>query len=300
MFLLQVFVKVCSAHRLTGADDALFEFSPRQDLRPGPDYGIDHLRAFPDHGTGSYDGALDPRAGHDCAFMHGPGGSQLSVCRQVGIPLAEIEPFPLIEHDCAQFPFLGQFKKSGDDRDFFVLWQHFEEHRVDAVNTAEHMRSLRLAQHCPDIGYPIFDVVQRDVPGLTKGPHRQGHRQAGCLMRQDQLVQRQGGKDIAIVDEQGFVTHPALDVFQSTAGLQQHGLVEQREIPACAETLPRLRQMMRVDREPVDPGALTRFHGPCRQRPVVQRHQGLRKVVGERSEPGSQPGTQDKSLRHAA
>ena len=87
-------------------------------------------------------------------------------------------------------------------------------------------------------------------------------------MRRDEFFQRHRRKNVTVVDQQRLVAHPRLDVFQPAARLQQDRLVKQRHLITRAEIVPRLGQVMRVDRKPPDPDLRTSRDRPLRQRSV--------------------------------
>ena len=85
-------------------------------------------------------------------------------------------------------------------------------------------------------------------------------------MSGDQLLKIHRGKNITIVNQQTALFHPVLNIFQAPARLQQHRLMEKRNVPSSTEIFPLFRQVMRIDSEPLATHRLTSLHRPFRQR----------------------------------
>ena len=160
------------------------------------------------------------------------------------------------------------------------------------------MRALGAIQHLANVGDAAAAGIQRDVlrrPGRAQG---QRHRQARCLMRGDERFQWQCRKYVAVVHQYRFFPHPCGDVFKPTARFQQNRFVKQRRLVCWPEVIPRLRQMVGIDRKARDPSLGTGLHRPLRQRAVEQRHQRLGQALRQRTQAIPHSRTEDKGLVH--
>ena len=122
-------------------------------------------------------------------------------------------------------------------------------------------------------------------------------------MRVDEASEWKGGKDVAVMDQQGLVSDPRSDVFQASTGLKEDGLVKEidRELRAGnpgMRVLPSFGQMMGIDREAGNPSGPAGLNGPGGQGAMKQGDQGFRQTISQWTESGAESGTEDEGLIH--
>src|ERR1700722_19200623 len=87
----------------------------------------------------------------------------------------------------------------------------------------------------------------------------------------DEAVERQVGQDIAAVNDKGLIPDPLLNIFNASPSLQQVRFVHQFERPSVVFVFWKLRrkllrQMVRIDPEPLDTGLTQMIKGKGNQR----------------------------------
>lgn len=120
-------------------------------MRTGADHRVDDRCATIDQGVG----------------VHEWSKLKLAVRAQVGVAIAEVEPYAIIERDGAELILLGEFEKEGDYRNFFMRWDLADEFRVHAIDAAEDMGACGAAEFFMNVDDSASRCVERNVSGLA-------------------------------------------------------------------------------------------------------------------------------------
>lgn len=238
---------------------------------------------------------------------------------EVALGVAEIEPLAIVEHHRAESADPGEFEKGRDHRDF-ALADEIEQTGGKHIDPGKHVGPGGAAEHFADVS--DLAIVMGDVFGGSGRAQGEGGEISRCLVGGDQRGQREGGENVAIVDEDRVAGDPFGDVADAAAGFQQLRFMEkvdgavlpktrlrgQAISPAQVGLRPRTLaqspervgpgggQMVGVDRKFLDPGERAGLGGPFDHGAVKQGHERLGQAIGERSEAGAQPCSQQECL----
>lgn len=139
-------------------------------------------------------------------------------------------------------------------------------------------------------------------------------------MGSDQFFERNGGEDVAVVDEEGFVRDPGLDVFEAAAGFEEGWFVEEIDGVSApeavgggvavegsegggvrvrvAEGLPDIGQVVGVYGEAGDSGVEASVEDPVGEGAVEEWDEGFGDAVGHRLKPCAESCAEDECLSH--
>ena len=77
----------------------------------------------------------------------------------VGVWVADVEPVALIENDGAKLLSFDEFDECGHDGDHFIIGEHMDDFRLDAIDPCELVGAGCVGQNITQIGH----VVAGDV-----------------------------------------------------------------------------------------------------------------------------------------
>jgi hypothetical protein len=150
-----------------------------------------------------------------------------------------------------------------------------------------------------EAGDPTVGVVQhhavlarvRDLLDAERGDA------AGLLVAFDELRDVEVGEGVAGDHEERLVPEELASVADPAGGAEQLLLLEVGQL--VAEVVPdRVREVVEVRHDPVDPVAVQEVDGVGHRRAVQERHHRLRQLEGEGPESGSESGGEDHGGQH--
>lgn len=224
-FRLEVGVFVGAGGGDVGADDGAVEASSGFDVGVGPEEAVFEDGTSFDNGVGADDivaaeggGGVDLCQGVDGGLAEGRLGlGEVGV--QIGGAVAEVPPVAFVEDETADaVAGLNQFEEDGDDRFFFARGQPFEEGRADHVDSGEKVGAMMAgAKHVADVEQKAGVGVDGNVGGGAGGAEGEGDEVAAGVVMVDQRGERDVGKDVAVVDQEGVgAVEEVADVGDST------------------------------------------------------------------------------------
>jgi len=186
------------------------------------------------------------------------------------------------------------------------------------------MGSLGDSEKAADVGDAV--AIDGDVGVGSGASQTERDGRAESEMGGNEAVEAEIGQDVGVVDEDGLVADPGFDVLQASAGFEEDRFVEEGDRRVAVdrsggrgraqrieggrrrravisggvgeEPDPFFGEMVGVDGEFADSGVEGVVESVCDEGPVHDRDERLGKAVGEGAESGSQPGAQEKGLRH--
>lgn len=281
------------------------------------DVGIGPENAVIEHGIGTdecavadHGGTKQPGGGMDsCA---GRDGIDVVVAAQnflmrlkIIFAIPQIPPVTLIKNDAADAPALGdQFEENRDDGFDFSRREMFQESRTDRVDAGELMcADIAGGELVTNIGDAPAMMIKCNVFRGASGTQGERDEIAGAFVFLNQRRKWQVGENVAIVNEEGFVTDEVGNVGDATCGFQQHGFVSEDDGQTFVGGIRKrfgifLRQMMCVHNKTAHSAGEQMIEGMGDQWPVQDRDEGFRQLIGQGPEPCAEPGAQNKSLVH--
>lgn len=163
------------------------------------------------------------------------------------------------------------------------------------------MGALGDAEFVADVGHLV--VGDGEMGGRAFAAHGEGGGILRGEMSGDELVDRDVGEDVAVVDEDGVGPDEGGDVFDTAAGLEEVFFMEKVEVDAAIVAVgegavPFFVQVMGIDGDLGDSGGEEVIEGVGGHGAVKDGHQGLGHGVGHGLEAGSETGAEEESFLH--
>jgi hypothetical protein len=194
-----------------------------------------------------------------------------------------------------------QFQEGGDDGDFFVGRDEGEDFGVEAVDAGELMGAIGVVELAVDIG--DFATLDGEMAVGAVAADGKGGGVVGGEVAGDEFVDAEIGEDVAVVNEEGFVTDEVGDVFDAAAGFEEVWLVEELQCHAAIALvakgfLPLFMEVVGIDGDVENAGLGEVIEGMHREGAVEDGHEGFWHGVGEGAQAGSETGSKEEGFCH--
>lgn len=130
------------------------------------------------------------------------------MCFEVAGAVAEVEPDALIEDAGAELLGGGEVEEGGNDGNFFVGRDGGEGGFFEAVDAGEAVRAGCGSEFLMDVDDTILLGIEGDVARGDVVADGEGDGAARMLMAFNECGEGNGGKNVAVVDEEGSVFDP--------------------------------------------------------------------------------------------
>jgi len=156
-----------------------------------------------------------------------------------------------------------------------------------------------IAQNVAEVAYIAFRI-EIHIPGMSRGAEGEGGGRSGLKVAFHEIFQRNIGKDVAVVHQQGLAfDKEIIDVFYPPARIEEHRFMAEYDGHAPPDTAGKhlcigLGAMMGIDYESLDSRPPEMLHGIGDYRPPPQRQERFGAIVRKGPQACPQPGAQDE------